>query len=45
VVAARRTEDFGALQDDMNWSAIEKPTNIQSWTDDYSNMLTIVRWK
>jgi SAM-dependent methyltransferase len=45
VVAARHSEDFGALQDDMNWSAIEKPDGIQPWTDDYSNMLTIVRWK
>jgi SAM-dependent methyltransferase len=45
VVAARHSEDFGALQDDMNWSPIEKPDGIQPWTDDYSNMLRIVRWK
>src|SRR5215831_7797512 len=45
VVAARNTEDFGFLQDDMNWSEVEKPASIQPWTDDYSNMLTIVRWK
>jgi len=29
----------------MNWSNVEKPDKIQPWTDDYSNMLTIVRWK
>jgi SAM-dependent methyltransferase len=45
VVAARHAEDFGILQDDMNWSDVEKPEKIQPWTDDYSNMLTIVRWK
>ena len=45
VVAARHSEDFGALQDDMNWSPIEEPDGIQPWTDDYSNMLKIVRWK
>jgi hypothetical protein len=45
VVAARQADDFGFLQDDMNWSDVEKPASIQPWTDDYSNMLTIVRWK
>jgi len=45
VVAARHSEDFGALQDDMNWSPIEKRDGIQAWTDDYSNMMKIVRWK
>ena len=45
VVAARHPEDFGILQDDKNWSSVEKPAGIQPWTDDYSNMLTIVRWK
>ena len=44
VVAARQADDFGFLQDDMNWSDVEKPDAIQPWTDDYSNMLTIVRW-
>jgi hypothetical protein len=44
VVAARHPEDFGSLQDDMNWSAVENPAGIKPWTDDYSNMLSIVRW-
>ena len=44
VVAARHSEDFGSLQDDIDWSAVEKPS-IQPWTDDYSNMLAIVRWQ
>ncbi len=45
VVAARHKEDFGDLNDDENWSEIEKPAGIQPWTDDYSNMMAIVRWK
>jgi SAM-dependent methyltransferase len=45
VVAAQKPEDFGALEDDMNWSDIEKPEGIQPWTDDYSNMLKIVKWR
>ena len=45
VVGARHSEDFGSLQDDMKWSPVEKPAGIQPWTDDYSNMLAIVRWK
>jgi hypothetical protein len=45
VAAARHPEDFGPLQDDMNWPPIENPSHIQPWTDDYSNMLSIVRWR
>jgi hypothetical protein len=45
VVAARHMEDFGKLVDDENWTEVEKPKGIQPWTDDYSNMLSIVRWK
>ncbi len=44
VIAARRPEDFGSLQKDENWSHVEKPAGIQPWTDDYSNMMQIVRW-
>jgi SAM-dependent methyltransferase len=44
VVAARHTEDFGELNDDENWTVMEKPAGIQPWTDDYSNMRTVIRW-
>jgi SAM-dependent methyltransferase len=43
VVAARRPEDLGSLEHDENWTHVEKPSGIQPWTDDYSNMLKIVR--
>ncbi len=45
VVAARLPEDLGSLEQNENWSPVEKPTSIQPWTDDYSNMLKIVRWR
>jgi hypothetical protein len=43
VVVARRTEDFGDLNSDENWEVV-KPKAIRPWTDDYSNMMSIVRW-
>jgi SAM-dependent methyltransferase len=45
VIAAQHSEDLGSLEDDSRWSKVEKPAGIQPWTDDYSNMLTIVRWR
>ena len=45
VVAARHPADLGALEHNENWSQIEKNPSIQAWTDDYSNMLKIVRWR
>jgi SAM-dependent methyltransferase len=45
VVVARHHEDFGELNNNENWMPIEKPASIQPWTDDYSNMMAIVRWK
>ena len=44
VVVARHSEDFGELNSDENWTEVEKPKTIQPWTDDYSNMMSIVRW-
>jgi protein-L-isoaspartate O-methyltransferase len=44
VVAARRPESLGSLEQNENWTHVEKPAGILPWTDDYSNMLKIVRW-
>jgi len=43
VVAARSEDDLGDLVDDLNWSTVEKPARIKPWTDDYSNMLAILK--
>jgi SAM-dependent methyltransferase len=45
VVAARRPEDVEALERDDHWLHLQKPPDIQPWTDDYSNMLKIVYWR
>lgn len=45
VVAAREADHFGELVDDENWTKLDKPSKIQPWTDDYSNMLAILRWR
>ena len=47
VVLQRRREAAGSseLQLADRWLHVTKPANIQPWTDDYSNMLTIVYWR
>ena len=45
VVAARTPEALGVLEQDENWLKVEKPSGIHPWTDDYSNMLEILRWR
>jgi len=45
VVAAKNAEALGSLEQDENWLRVEKPAGIHPWTDDYSNMLEIMRWK
>jgi spermidine synthase len=44
VVAARNAEALGALEHDENWSGVTRPAAIRPWTDDYSNMLEILRF-
>jgi len=45
VVAAKNAEALGSLEEDENWLRVEKPARIHPWTDDYSNMLEILRWR
>ena len=45
VIAARHPQDMDALEHNENWEHVQKPKTIQPWTDDYSNMMTIVRFK
>jgi hypothetical protein len=44
VLAAPNVEAFGSLKDDANWEKVAKPDKIKAWTDDYSNMVEILRW-
>src|SRR5262249_35003413 len=45
VVAAKNAAALGSLEEDENWLRVEKPARIHPWTDDYSNMLEILRWR
>ena len=45
VVLARRQEDLGALRDDRRWRALPPRPDRRLWTDDFSNMLEVIRWR
>ena len=45
VVLARRQEDFGALRDNQRWRALPPRPDRRLWTDDFSNMLEVIRWR
>jgi hypothetical protein len=44
VIAGRNAEALGSLERDQNWMKVMKPNGILPWTDDYSNMLAILKW-
>jgi hypothetical protein len=45
VVAGRNPQALDTLERDSNWIKVTKPPSILPWTDDYSNMLAILRWR
>jgi hypothetical protein len=45
VLLARRKEDLGNLAQDPRWRPIERRPPLGVWTDDYSNVLSVFRWK
>ena len=44
VVLARRKEDLGMLASDTLWRALAVSRRQTPWTDDYSNLLSVIRW-
>jgi hypothetical protein len=44
VVLARSRADLGALATDPRWKPVEVPPGTQVWTDDYSNLLRVIKW-
>jgi hypothetical protein len=44
VALARRREDLGPLATDTRWRRLERGGFPRSWTDDYSDILSIVKW-
>ena len=45
VVAAVVARVSVELNKNEEWTAVERNAAIQAWTDDYSNMLAIIRWR
>ena len=43
-VLARDTAHFGALTSDTLWSELTAERRSRPWTDDYSNLLGVIRW-
>ncbi len=44
VVAVRSREDFNGIPNQESWEDAVRPTDIKAWTDDYSNMLSVIKW-
>jgi len=44
LVAARRFEDLQAIANLHGWNPVTRPPDFQPWTDDYSNLLSLIRW-
>jgi SAM-dependent methyltransferase len=45
VTMARRAEDLGGLRSDPRWRQLEGDRRIPVWTDDYSNILSVLDWR
>jgi hypothetical protein len=44
VALARSKEDLGALASDSRWELLSAPRGAQPWTDDYSNVFSVIKW-
>ena len=44
MVMTRTPADLGALATDPRWTSVSIPPGTQVWTDDYSNLLRIIKW-
>jgi len=44
IVAARRLEDLQPIAARTGWNRVTRPADFQPWTDDYSNLLSLIRW-
>ncbi len=45
VATARTPGALDHIPNRENWEQVARPTDIKSWTDDYSNMMSVIRWK
>jgi hypothetical protein len=42
---ARREADLGPLAGDARWKALEERPGMAVWTDDFSNLVGVMKWK
>jgi SAM-dependent methyltransferase len=45
MVLARRESDLGSLATDPRWVRAQASASVQPWTDDFSSLLSVFRWK
>jgi hypothetical protein len=45
LVMARSPADLGPLATDPRWKPVTVNPGTKVWTDDYSNLLSIIKWK
>jgi hypothetical protein len=44
VVLAKRPDDIAVLRRDNRWRKLEAAPTSRVWTDDYSNLFSVIRW-
>jgi hypothetical protein len=44
VAAVNNPDDIKDIPHGDEWTRVERPTDLRGWTDDYSNMMSIIRW-
>jgi hypothetical protein len=45
VVMARKPEYLGSIATDGRWTKLEGQPGARVWTDDYSNLLSVLKWR
>ena len=45
VLLARRATDFAALARKSQWKPLDPRADVRVWTDDYSDVLSVFRWR
>ena len=44
LVMAQSNSDLGTLTTNARWTPVNTPAETQIWTDDYSNLLRVIKW-
>ena len=44
VVGATREANLGTIPSNPNWHRADRSPNLRSWTDDYSDVVSLIRW-